>query len=87
MDASDGCAELTVADNGCGMTPEVRQRIFEPFYSAKRDGPARGVGLGLSISHAIITGHRGRIIAESDGPSLGSRFTVQLPALRPGDTA
>jgi signal transduction histidine kinase len=70
---------VTVRDNGCGMTPEVLQRAFEPFYSARGNRATRGTGLGLSISHAIIQNHGGCIAATSEGAGKGSRFTVQLP--------
>ena len=71
--------ELAVRDNGCGMTPEVVERSFEPFFSARANRAARGVGLGLSISHAIVQSHGGRMTAASDGPGKGSVFTIELP--------
>jgi signal transduction histidine kinase len=81
--------ELTVIDNGKGMTPQTLERIFEPFYTDKRgtgtspaDGGRRsGTGLGLSITHAIVEAHGGKIAAHSDGPGRGSRFIVRLPAV------
>jgi two-component system NtrC family sensor kinase len=73
---------IAVIDNGRGMTPDVRDRVFEPFFSA-RGGDNRGTGLGLSITRAIVEGYGGRIIAGSDGPELGSRFTVYLPQVSP----
>lgn len=77
----DDWVELTVQDNGRGMTPEVIERIFEPFYTVRRSGAPRGTGLGLSITHAIVHNHGGRIAAASDGMGRGSRFVVQLPAV------
>jgi len=71
--------ELTVSDNGRGMTQQTLDQIFEPFYTNKRGVGAPGTGLGLSITHAIITNHGGQIRAESDGLGRGSRFIVQLP--------
>lgn len=70
-------AELKVKDNGCGMTEEVLQHLFEPFFTRRRDG--QGTGLGLSITYQIIAEHGGQIRASSAGPGLGSVFTVQLP--------
>jgi signal transduction histidine kinase len=70
-------AMLIVTDNGCGMTTEVRQHLFEPFFTRKRGG--QGTGLGLSIAYRIITDHGGVIDVHSDGPGHGSRFTVRLP--------
>ena len=70
---------LCVSDNGCGMTAETREHVFEPFYTTRHHDGQRGMGLGLSITHAIIEGHHGTITAESPGVGLGSRFTVRLP--------
>lgn len=73
----DGMAELTVQDTGCGMTAEVLENIFEPFFTRSRTG--KGNGLGLSISHRIVNQHGGEIEACSPGPNQGSVFTVRLP--------
>jgi signal transduction histidine kinase len=72
--------QICVRDNGRGMTPEVLDRVFEPFFTQRHGGDRRGVGLGLAITHAIVEAHGGRIRAESDGPGRGSRFIVELPA-------
>jgi signal transduction histidine kinase len=72
--------EVSVQDNGKGMTPETIEQVFEPFFTAKRGAGEPGTGLGLSITHAIIENHGGRLRAESDGLGRGSRFTVRLPA-------
>ncbi|MEK7731325.1 MAG: HAMP domain-containing sensor histidine kinase, partial [Planctomycetota bacterium] len=71
--------ELTVCDNGRGMTERTLQHVFEPFFTERRSSNRRGLGLGLSISHAIVESHGGRISAHSDGPNRGSRFQVRLP--------
>lgn len=68
---------LVVADDGCGMTPDVLEHLFEPFFTRRRGG--QGTGLGLSISYRIVSNHAGTIEAYSDGPGRGSRFTVRLP--------
>jgi signal transduction histidine kinase len=73
----DGMAELTFTDTGCGMTQEVLENIFEPFFTRSRTG--KGTGLGLTISHRIINQHGGEIEAASPGPNRGSTFTVRLP--------
>lgn len=67
---------LTVRDEGVGMTPEQRRRLFTPFFTTKR--PNRGTGLGLSISHKIIEDHHGRIEVESE-PGVFTEFTIILP--------
>jgi len=70
-------AEMTFADTGCGMTPDVLENIFEPFFTRNRTG--NGTGLGLSISHQIVDQHGGSIVATSGGPGKGSTFVVRLP--------
>ncbi len=75
----EGWIELAVCDNGRGMTEKTLQHVFEPFFTERRSSNGRGLGLGLSISHAIIESHGGRISAHSDGPNRGSRFQVRLP--------
>ncbi|MFO0952184.1 MAG: ATP-binding protein [Isosphaeraceae bacterium] len=79
---SGGMAEMVFTDNGHGMTPEVLENIFEPFFTKRRVG--KGTGLGLSITHRIISQHHGEITAVSPGEDLGSTFTVRLP-VRPSD--
>lgn len=75
-----GHAVLRVADNGVGMTPEVRQRLFEPFFTTK--GSAGGTGLGLSVVHGIIAAHAGSIDVRS-APGAGTEFEVRLPLASP----
>jgi signal transduction histidine kinase len=59
------------------MTEEVRQHLFEPFFTRRRGG--QGTGLGLSITYRIVEEHNGQIVPHSDGPGKGSKFTVSLP--------
>ncbi len=80
LSAREGMAELTVADNGCGMEPGVLERVFEPFFTRRRAG--QGTGLGLSIAHRIIADHGGSIEAHSAGVGQGAVFCVRLPLLR-----
>jgi signal transduction histidine kinase len=72
-------AELTVRDNGRGMSPQTLEQVFEPFFSEKRGADWRGTGLGLSITHAIVASHGGTIYARSEGLQKGSEFVVKLP--------
>jgi signal transduction histidine kinase len=73
----DGLAELAFSDTGCGMSQEVLENIFEPFFTRSRSG--KGTGLGLTISHLVINQHGGEIEASSPGAGLGSTFVVRLP--------
>lgn len=83
LEQRERMAELVFTDSGCGMTAEVLENIFEPFFTRSRTG--KGTGLGLSISHRIINQHGGEIEATSAGPSQGSTFMVRLP-LKPAET-
>lgn len=70
-------ALLQVTDDGVGMTSEVLEHLFEPFFTRRRSG--QGTGLGLSITYRIVTDHGGAIQPTSDGPGAGSKFLVTLP--------
>lgn len=76
----NGTVELVVSDNGRGLTDEVREHVFEPFFTQRAGADGRGLGLGLSITHAIVGSHGGRISVSSEGSGKGSRFVVELPA-------
>jgi signal transduction histidine kinase len=76
---------LAVVDNGQGMTAQTLEHVFEPFFSLKR-GERTGTGLGLSIARAIVDDHGGQLVAASDGPGLGSTFTIRLPAAVKGSS-
>jgi signal transduction histidine kinase len=77
-----GMAEMVFDDEGCGMSPETLENIFEPFFTRRRGG--KGTGLGLSITHNIVSQHGGEITATSPGEGKGSTFIVRLP-LRPAE--
>jgi signal transduction histidine kinase len=67
--------EIKIIDEGIGIAPENRERIFDPFFSTKQGG----TGLGLAFAHKIISAHRGSIEIASTG-RRGSQFSVLLPA-------
>ncbi len=67
---------LMVSDTGEGMTPEIKARIFEPFFSTK--GQGEGTGIGLATVSRIVKSHNGLLRLESD-PGKGSTFEVLLP--------
>ncbi|MBW3541290.1 MAG: response regulator [Planctomycetes bacterium] len=67
---------ITIADTGCGMTPEVQARVFEPFFTTK--GVGRGTGLGLSMVYGVVQQHGGTIRFESE-PNRGTEFQIDLP--------
>jgi signal transduction histidine kinase len=69
----------TIADTGCGITPENLKKIFDPFFTTRP--PGQSTGLGLSICQSIVEEHGGRIICESE-PGGGAKFEVLLPIKR-----
>ncbi|WP_348698417.1 ATP-binding protein [Duganella fentianensis] len=76
--ARAGQLELVVADNGCGMSPQVQARIFEAFFSTRG---AQGSGLGLAVVHDLVQRLRGEIVvhSRSTGSDCGTRFCIYLP--------
>jgi signal transduction histidine kinase len=68
---------IDISDNGMGMSPEVKERLFEVFFTTKPAG--QGTGLGMSITRDIIVkNHGGRLLFESE-PNVGSTFTFIIP--------
>ena len=76
----DGRAVVIVRDTGSGIAKEVIGRVFDPFFTTKDVGT--GPGLGLSVSHAIVSAHGGEISASSE-PGAGTEIRVVLPAASP----
>ena len=68
--------EIVIADTGHGVTPELKEKLFLPYFSTKK----RGTGLGLAIVSRIIEDHHGSIRVEENRP-VGARFTLELPVL------
>ncbi|MBA4136003.1 MAG: hypothetical protein C0518_01650 [Opitutus sp.] len=79
VDAQPGAyLRLTVEDNGCGMSPEVAERVFEPFFTTKETG--HGTGLGLAVVHGVVRSHGGSITMRST-PDVGTNLEILFPAL------
>jgi signal transduction histidine kinase len=76
LEREAGRVVLEIADEGCGIAPEILDRIFDPFFSTKDIG--KGTGLGLAISYGIIKDHGGDILVRSQ-PGQGTTFTILLP--------
>jgi signal transduction histidine kinase len=72
-------ASIEFKDTGCGMTPEVRARIFDALYTTKERG--RGTGLGLVVVSQVLNDHGGRVLVESE-PGRGARFLLRFPIAR-----
>lgn len=73
----DSDLQITVSDNGCGISPEHMSDLFEPFVTHKKNG----TGLGLAITKRIITSHRGQLNVSSE-PGKGTFFTIRLPMIQ-----
>jgi CheY-like chemotaxis protein len=67
---------LVISDTGCGMSPEVMDRLFDPFFTTKEVG--KGTGLGLSVVHGIVVAHQGEIRISSE-PGCGTAVKIFLP--------
>ena len=74
-DAGDGAVRVSVQDTGPGISPEIAQRLFEPFVSSK----PQGMGIGLSLCRSIIESHDGALWQDRDAEH-GARFVLSLPA-------
>ena len=72
--ASRDAVEITVADTGHGVTSELKEKLFLPYFSTRK----RGTGLGLAIVSRVIEDHHGSIRVEENQP-VGARFILELP--------
>ncbi|PZC41608.1 MAG: Signal transduction histidine kinase [Chloroflexi bacterium] len=81
-DRTDGYVELTVSDDGIGMDQETADRMWDPFFSTKKDG----TGLGTAVVWGIVREHDGRVLVDS-APGQGTTVRVFLPAAQPNAVA
>src|SRR5690606_3895506 len=79
-DDDEGTVRIDIRDDGPGMTKEVRDRVFDQFFTTKEVG--RGTGQGLSIAHQVVLKHQGKIDVTS-APGRGTTFTILLPTAAP----
>jgi two-component system nitrogen regulation sensor histidine kinase NtrY len=77
-DHTSDFVEISIADTGHGVTRELREKLFLPYYSTKE----RGTGLGLAIVSRIVEEHHGSVRIEENSP-IGARFVVELPVAHP----
>ena len=77
-----GLVRVVIRNTGAGVPAEIRERIFQPFFTTK----VKGTGLGLAIAKHIVDAHRGTLRVESDG-STETRFVVELPTTQPASTS
>ena len=76
-DAGETELRIAITDNGMGMTPEVREKVFDTFFTTKPAG--QGTGLGMSITYDVITkNHNGQLLLDTE-PNVGTTFTFILP--------
>jgi two-component system nitrogen regulation sensor histidine kinase NtrY len=73
--------DLVIADTGCGISPDEKEKLFLPYFSTK----GRGTGLGLAIVNHILADHGAQIRVE-DNPPTGARFTIEIPAMVDSDS-
>ncbi|MEW5854789.1 MAG: AAA family ATPase [Myxococcota bacterium] len=86
VEEKGGCARLAVRDQGFGIAPEMRERIFQRFVRGVPTRHYGGLGLGLYICRGIVEAHRGTIRVESE-PGEGATFIVELPCVPPAPAA
>jgi CheY-like chemotaxis protein len=72
---------VSIADQGAGIAKEVLPKIFDPYFSTKDRGDQKGMGLGLTICHAVVEKHGGAIAVKSEA-GIGTTFDIYLPAAR-----
>lgn len=82
--SEDGSVEIALGDTGCGMAPDVAEKVFDPFYTTK--GDKGGSGIGLFLCRGIVKDHGGTL-AVSSRPGEGSCFIVALPGAREQESA
>lgn len=85
QESGDDHVEILFVDNGVGMTPEVRRRAFDPFFTTRRD--QGGTGLGLHIVYSIVTNRLGGRLSLHSDPGKGTRIQITLPRVAPLDLA
>jgi signal transduction histidine kinase len=79
--AKNAHIELILADNGCGMAPEVKRQAFDPFFTTRRHHGA--TGLGLHIAHSIVTERLGGQLKLDSEPGMGTTIHLSLPRTAP----
>lgn len=75
--------KLEISDSGCGMGPDILERIFEPYFTTKEKG--KGTGMGLAVVHGIVRAHKGHISVDSK-PGQGTTFTIFFPMAEEKDS-
>ena len=75
LTSEDNSVRVSIKDNGPGLSPEVKEKLFKPFFTTKK----RGTGLGLTVVRGIVHNHGGEIIT-ANNPDGGAEFAVTLPA-------
>ncbi|MDF1503699.1 ATP-binding protein [Roseisolibacter sp. H3M3-2] len=73
----DGAVALDVSDDGAGIPAEALERLFDPFFTTRREGS----GLGLAVVQRAVEAHRGVVLVEGGGDGTGARFTMLLPSV------
>jgi len=84
-----GHVDIVVRDNGTGIPPDLAKRMFEPFVQGEHNsgGADGGLGIGLALVRTLVELHDGEVWASSQGPGLGSAFTINLPLAADGQVS
>jgi signal transduction histidine kinase len=83
LETTENAVAVEVEDTGPGLSPDVRERMFQPFYTTKE----RGTGLGLVVARNIVEEHAGSLVAEEPLTGSGARFRITLPSLLNAEVA
>ncbi|SMC71191.1 PAS domain S-box-containing protein [Desulfocicer vacuolatum DSM 3385] len=75
------CLEIMVCDTGTGISPDILESIFEPYFTTRGDGHGSGTGMGLALVHSIVKSYGGHVGVEST-PGKGTAFTIHLPVIK-----
>lgn len=87
LEQTDVHAVVRINDSGCGIAPDMLEKVFELFVQANAEHARGGIGVGLTLVRSLVQLHGGQVTAQSEGPGKGSEFIVRLPLAQRGAQA